>query len=453
MQTFNSTAAQLRGVLLGAAVGAALLTNGASAQVGPTTRYAAPIGSGARMLATEPTTGTVIGLAAPLAGTAMRTLRWDGQAFQTVATTGPSDRALGAMSGLNTQRVLLFGGETPGGVLLGDTWRWNGSAWQQLNLLVAPSPRSEPASAQMGAGPVYLFGGRAGGGAVLGDTWRFAGGQWTQINPPGPVPSARFGAAMGFDGVNRLILFGGADAAGNRLDDTWAFNGQQWTLLSTNSVVGGRNHAAMALDVLPALSNDGVRFELVMSGGYSNLGPASEVFRFTGAGWALLNGVSYSPVTGFTSAAVDTVRDTVLFSDAITGDATICGSTYTAFAAGCGCSLTIEGGATAPRIGTSIDLQLAGAPNRSFLLLWDPQSQPEGIALPAPIFPLGCMRWVGIDPGVQGAELLAPADPAGQASFTTALANSPALLGVRVHYQALDLLGCASNGLEVRIGR
>jgi hypothetical protein len=75
------------------------------------------------------------------------------------------------------------------------------------------------------AGSIVLFGG-AGFGGLAGDSWRFDGIHWTQVQDIGPVP--RFSHAVTFDSTrSAVVLFGGikvVDANEAVLGDTWEHN-------------------------------------------------------------------------------------------------------------------------------------------------------------------------------------------------------------------------------------
>jgi hypothetical protein len=117
-------------------------------------------------------------------------------------------------------KVVLFGGFSSDGALLGDTWTWDGSTWTQQRPPTSPSARrtssiaTDPATRH-----VVLFGGFSGGSAKLGDTWTWNGTTWTQQSPP-KSPAARDSAAIATDPHGRVVLFGGAD--GVILSDTWS---------------------------------------------------------------------------------------------------------------------------------------------------------------------------------------------------------------------------------------
>jgi N-acetylneuraminic acid mutarotase len=88
-------------------------------------------------------------------------------------------------------KLVLFGGQAPyaaGSQALGDTWVWDGNYWAEL-MIDGPSPRAGANAATEPGGDVILFGGSNLTGvpdATLTDTFRWDGSAWTQLNVAGP---------------------------------------------------------------------------------------------------------------------------------------------------------------------------------------------------------------------------------------------------------------------------
>ena len=118
----------------------------------------------------------------------------------------------------NTQRMLLFGGETDGGIPLGDLWaltrdEYDLRTWTQL--FPAPDPVYGSPVARSRHQAVYsaadstmiVMGGRGAGGVALGDTWLLhlpgngpSGLRWQKLNPAGAAPElARWGHSVVID--------------------------------------------------------------------------------------------------------------------------------------------------------------------------------------------------------------------------------------------------------------
>src|SRR5207302_1904542 len=167
-----------------------------------------------------------------------------------------------------------------GGALLvlttsGETWRWNGAAWD-LGEASAPSqgtsaPTLWSERAPAGCPPartgavmvtdearhqVLLLGGSASPlgqvPLVPGDTWIWDGSTWTQLHP-GPAPPARGGAVAAYDPLRSVVvLYGGVglDDKGGPVafDATWTWNGSAWKRQAPKTVPPGQRLASMAWD-------------------------------------------------------------------------------------------------------------------------------------------------------------------------------------------------------------
>jgi hypothetical protein len=121
--------------------------------------------------------------------------------------------------------VLLFGG-THQGQVLGDSWSWDGSRWQQLTT-PGPGPRANHAmAADPSRGIILLFGGWAGiPDTLLSDTWIWNGTAWRMAEVNGP--SAREMPAMAFDpAAGVVLLHGGRSQSGRALSDSWHWTGR-----------------------------------------------------------------------------------------------------------------------------------------------------------------------------------------------------------------------------------
>ena len=108
--------------------------------------------------------------------------------------------------------VILFGGQGQSGVL-GDTWRWNGSVWTQVTgLTTSPSARGGAQMAYDGQNLV-LFGGYTLSGSTKvpnGETWVWNGTAWENATPADPAdsPPGAYNGQMSFDG-RTAVLYGG----------------------------------------------------------------------------------------------------------------------------------------------------------------------------------------------------------------------------------------------------
>jgi hypothetical protein len=180
---------------------------------------------------------------------------WKGGWFQLSPATSPSPRNSAAMAYDGAAgNIVLFGGLSSTGVILGDTWTWNGTTWTQQFPAVSPPARTLMAFAYDGATKtVVLFGGGSepGGAGALGDTWTWDGvaTTWTQQSPA-TSPPARSGCAAAYDATNNgLVLFGGQNGS-TAYGDTWIWNGATWTQQSPASAPSARSQAGMAYDAV-----------------------------------------------------------------------------------------------------------------------------------------------------------------------------------------------------------
>lgn len=144
-------------------------------------------------------------------------------------TSKPSGRQRHAMAFAGGSSVLLFGGITA--AANDETWKWNGSAWQQrCNACVSgtskPSARSRHAMVwDESRGKVVLFGGTDAGGRA-DDTWEWddADDTWTLLASSGPAE--RNNAGLFYDMTSkRVVLFGGElGTAPQQAADTWLYH-------------------------------------------------------------------------------------------------------------------------------------------------------------------------------------------------------------------------------------
>jgi len=211
------------------------------------------------------------------------TWRWDGASWTELSVEPrPSARfSHGMARDPASGHLLLFGGcdaYRPSATVrcwrpLGDTWLWNGDAWQPQLPESSPSERQGfgMATAPGGAG-VVLFGGQDADLVVSADTWTWSGASWSREQVE-ESPSARYDHALAWDTARDVVvLFGGrADwgeqCAGSRdayCSDTWLWDGARWVQPDVANVPPPRFHHALVYDA--------ARGRVVMSGGASLLG-------------------------------------------------------------------------------------------------------------------------------------------------------------------------------------
>jgi|GEM_PF-3489586 len=286
-----------------------------------------PSARGGHALAFHPGRGRVI-----LFGGAGRdgvlgdTWEWDGDLWTQVDDSGPPARTSGGMTFDGTD-IILFGGELAavGGVpsVAGDTWRWDGSGWTQIDDSGPQARGYAPLAFLPGTDDVLMFGGTT-GTAMLRDTWVLSRDGWTQVDDTGP--DARAAHALAFDAeVGSAVLFGGA-AFGTTFSDTWGWDGDRWTQLQDIGP-GGTAHGAFA----------GADGGVVLFGGSDALfteaaALSADTWRWKGRTWSQVQDIGPNARWG-SAAAVDVTRSRVVLFGGFTklrGDHGAVGDTWEA---------------------------------------------------------------------------------------------------------------------------
>ncbi len=200
-----------------------------------------------------------------------------------VATHGPAAREGHAMVyDASRDEVVLFGGSTTGQVF-DDTWVWDGTTWQRRKGNGPSGRHSHTMTWDTGREKVVLFGGQGAVGAsgvLLGDTWEWDGQAWTLVATNGP--SARYGHAGAYDpGRERTIIYGGFAGAGSYPNQTWEWDGATWAPSPAAGAPGGLASHAMVYDH--------ARGEVVLVGGYSSatFQQTNRVYKYNGSRWLL----------------------------------------------------------------------------------------------------------------------------------------------------------------------
>lgn len=177
------------------------------------------------------------------------TWAWDGVGWHRLDWPGgavPAARSGHSLVSDQHGRLVLFGGAAKAGSSqpFGDTWQLElARGWQRLGDTGAggassPEPRSQAAMAATRDG-VLLFGGLAATGMLLADTWVFDGSGWHQTgsgacsaNSTGS-PRCRRAATLASDGAGGALLLGGwlgPDGSTPTFDDAvWSWDGRSWS--------------------------------------------------------------------------------------------------------------------------------------------------------------------------------------------------------------------------------
>jgi hypothetical protein len=145
-----------------------------------------------------------------------------------------------------------------------DTWTFSNGAWtnitpkvhyfSSLGVVIPPTPSRYDAGMAFDGygGEVVMFGGIGSGGVLLNDTWTYqgygAGGNWTLRKTPNLL-DPREGSVVTFGlSFGEVLLFGGSDYNGGVLrdrNDTWVFQGAtgSWSKLSLTNYPPGHHDA------------------------------------------------------------------------------------------------------------------------------------------------------------------------------------------------------------------
>jgi tRNA wybutosine-synthesizing protein 4 len=157
---------------------------------------------------------------------------------QSCSLQGPAARMCHTITNMSDQKALLVGGRGSPTQAFNDCWLFQGAAWTKVDELATARYRHSAVALSQECGTshfdgVLVFGGKTSDGTVLHDwiLWTANDG-WRSIpvDGDGPLPSARFGAAMSTLGtdVTSGLLVGGMCQSGTVLDDVW-----EWTISTT----------------------------------------------------------------------------------------------------------------------------------------------------------------------------------------------------------------------------
>ena len=237
----------------------------------------------------------------------LATWEFDGTNWSRATTAAaPSARADFCLAyDLARMEVVLFGGFDMRGVC-NDTWIYDGTNWRQLTSVNAPPARLSAAMCfDVARSVTVLFGGGTSlqdPGLVLDDTWQFDGTAWSQITVA-MKPPARTGAAATCDvWRNQTVMFGGFDARTQPLHDTWTLDGTKWTPCQPAHQPPERAFAAMTYDW--------TNRRTLLFGGFGHGGESSDTWAFDGVDWSQLRDTA--PTTCDAAMVGDRAHDRVL---------------------------------------------------------------------------------------------------------------------------------------------
>lgn len=342
------------------------------------------------------------------------TWEFDGVDWQQVVTAAsPTARAFYGMAYDSRRgRTVMYGAQSgfPNG---NQTWEYDGTTWVQVTTPTTPPGVESPALAfDKARGVTVMFGGynAVSPGTMYDSTWEYDGVDWTQRQIANP-PIARYRAGIDYDEVRgRVVLYGGFGNA-TALQDTWEYDGNTWTQVAT----GGPTRSTEAFFAYAPNLGSFVHF-----GGSGPGGTPNETWLYVGAGTAI--------AAPFGSGCATSVGTPTLAATA------------------------------APTLGSSYQLNLAGAPGSSFGVFvtgFSSETWPVG-DLPADLTPFG----------YGGCDLLVSPDASTFAVFangtgtqTIAVPTSAAFVNIPLFTQVFVLdasapngVGGASNAVHGRLG-
>ncbi|MBL8901490.1 MAG: protein kinase [Planctomycetes bacterium] len=204
----------------------------------------------------------------------------------TPAVGSPSGRSLSAASfDPITSRIVMYGGQqySPHGAT-DETWAWDGAtrSWSQLAVSVGIQGKYAPAMAEERGGSTILFSGQTWPSiSYPAETWRWDGTNWQQL-APAQSPPGRLAHVLAYDRHRRVtVLYGGVNSTA--MNDTWEWDGTSWNDVSVAqaSRPAARFNSAMCYDPL--------RRRVVLFGGQNGGTHYADTWEWDGASWLRRN--------------------------------------------------------------------------------------------------------------------------------------------------------------------
>ena len=187
-------------------------------------------------------------------------------------------RWTGAAYDSKRQRTVMFGGQDESGILLDDTWEFDGNSWRKIVTANAPDARRGHAMVYNPIRDVIVLFGGVSSSAVLNDTWEFDGGTWTKLSLGSPPPDTAY-PAMTYDAARQEVVLVTGSPGSSPNVHTWTFNGPGWTLASSSGPIW-RNE--------PGLAYHASRQTVFLLGGWT-LGPdvtgQTDTWEWNGTAW------------------------------------------------------------------------------------------------------------------------------------------------------------------------
>jgi len=377
---------------------------------------------------------------------------WDGANWTMLNSGGPGPLQSAVMWPM-ANATFLFGGSDSTGALLADTWRWDSGGWVQLAPAASPPARSNTAAAfHSSQGHALMFGGATTtalyGGA--GDTWKFDGTSWQQLTV-GPAPGARRHHTMAYDPVrDRVVMCGGINQApwpspSMVFSDTWEHDGTSWTQV----LASGGPHRHLGNDSSMSMAFDETR-QRIVAVATSSLG--YRLWEYDGVTWSQLavagDQNSAHPLLAY-SARADTSPGGNLVVTDIFGVMELLPhpSSAESYGSACTAAAPLLGASQMPDIGQAsfaVEATLAPANGPIVIVAGDQSANQQALGCTLLVQPTTTMLMVADAQGFAAQPLTLPANPAllgGEFFFQAAVLDATAPAGISL-----------SRGLRITLG-
>src|ERR1700682_1947008 len=148
----------------------------------------------------------------PACGPSQACGKQQARASASVHTLAPPPRAYEAMAEEGASgRLILYGGESPEGALLSDTWLWDGQTWSEHLQSTGPRIYWPMMAFDSARGQVVLIGSTiydATRAASPTQTWLWRSGSWQQVHPSTAPNSYSADSSIADDAsTSRILLY------------------------------------------------------------------------------------------------------------------------------------------------------------------------------------------------------------------------------------------------------
>jgi N-acetylneuraminic acid mutarotase len=217
----------------------------------------------------------------PASGKA-ETWAWKNNSWTKLDETDQPLRSLGAAAYLTKPgSIFVVGGVGSRGYddSLKDAYSYDGSRWSAAPGIGLGTRDHHEMVYDENSQRLVLYGGQTGSREFDTRTWTYKTGVWTPLNIPGP--GGRVHHAMAYDAERKkTVLFGGS-GPDRSFDETWEFDGKQWSKIETPTNPGQRTHHAMVYDPL--------RKKVLLYGGGIGMELQSDIWAWDGKTWEKLS--------------------------------------------------------------------------------------------------------------------------------------------------------------------